>query len=156
MKNINIFLTLLLLGITIVFSSCKKDKEAEPDKEALLVNKAWKLTAATIYPGLPRDGGLITNYFNYVPVCEQDNLLVFNTDNTYYYDENSIKCDASAPQVSIATWYLNADKKVITLGGGINMRNIYDVEVNANTLKYKYVGKENGAMYTVSITRTAQ
>lgn len=143
MKAVNKITTaLLLLGLGITVVSCKKETPTPtpipaPTKTELLTGGNWMLTSYVV------DN---VEYYDQIASCEQDNLYIFNANNTLTSDEGPTKCDPLDPQTSDAgAWFFNATETLITLDGSE-----YELEVlNSTTLKIKNT-VVNGGMTSIS------
>jgi len=146
MKAINKITTALLalgLGITVV--SCKKETPTPtpaPTKTELLTGGNWMLTSY-----------VIDNVEIYVQIasCQQDNLTIFNTNNTITSDEGPTKCDPLDPQTSDGgVWSFNPTETLITLNGSE-----YELEIlNSTTFKIKNTAVGGGMTSISTITFT--
>ncbi len=141
MKAINkITLSLLLIGLGITFVSCKKETPTPtpaPTKTELLTGGNWTLTSYVM------DN---VEYYDQIASCQQDNLTIFNTNNTVTIDEGPTKCDPIDPQTSYGgAWSFNPTETIITLDGSE-----YELEIlNSTTLKIKNT-VVNGGMTSIS------
>lgn len=108
----------LVLALIAVFalslSSCgkKKQEEEKTKTELLCIEKGWKLTSATVSPGVYVGGELTTNYMDYLYDWEKDIVLVFSTDHG-----ELIKVTTPAPedqdgylQNVMTTWNFSSDE----------------------------------------------
>ena len=89
----------------------------------------WKMTGATIAPGLDTDGdGVVdlTDFYATFSACDKDDLIIFKTGYVVTFDEGALKCDPADPQESNGTWSLNSAKTVLTVieGGDTTVLNI--------------------------------
>jgi len=75
--------------------------------ESLLTGKNWELTGLTI------DG---VDQFGTLPLCQKDNIIVFNLNGTANVNEGSNICTPSS--AGPFTWSLNSAKTEITLTNG--------------------------------------
>lgn len=99
---------LLLWGLTglALLAGCKKDStnpsSSEPSAKAMaLVNKNWKLTAATA-----QQGTLSQDAYAGLSACERDNYIRFNDNHTTEANEGPLKCKSADPQSYTGTWAL--------------------------------------------------
>ena len=148
MKAINkITSALLALGLGITVVSCKKETPTPtpaPTKTELLTGGNWMVTSY-----------VIDNVEIYVQIasCQQDNLTIFNTNNTITRDEGPTKCDPLDPQTSDGgVWSFNPTETLITLNGSE-----YELEVlNSTTLKIKNTAQVGGVTSISTIIFTKQ
>lgn len=145
----------LLLAAIVLFSlaSCKKDN---PTKTELLTNKDWKLTAATVDPGLNVGGTVITDYYAQMSACEKDNLLRFSAPNLVVVDEGATMCNTGDPQTQSGTWSFNSTETILTIAFGSTVANCTVVKLEENTLAYSISELYNGINYTLTRTFTKQ
>ena len=141
MKAINkITSALLVLGLGITVVSCKKETPTPtpaPTKTELITGGNWMLTSYVM------DN---VEYYDQIASCQQDNLTIFNTNNTVTIDEGLTKCDPLDPQTSYGgAWSFNATETLITLDCSE-----YELEIlNSTTLKIKNT-VVNGGMTSIS------
>ena len=148
MKAINkITSALLVLGLGITVVSCKKETPTPtpaPTKTELITGKNWILTSYVM------DN---VEYYDQIASCQQDNLNIFNTNNTVTIDEGPTKCDPLDPQTSDGgVWSFNPTETLITLNGSE-----YELEVlNSTTLKIKNTAQVGGVTSISTIIFTKQ
>jgi hypothetical protein len=146
MKAINkITLSLQLIGLGITFVSCKKETPTPtpaPTKTELLTGENWMLTSYVI------DNVELNGQFT---SCQQDNLTIFNANNTITIDEGPTKCDPLDPQTSDGgAWSFNPTETLITLNSSE-----YELEIlNSTTLKIKNTVVGGGMTIISTITFT--
>ena len=110
-----------LLGLGLLtLGSCKKEEETAPTRKSLLTagTGTWRLTAATVSPGLNVGGTVITDFFGQLESCEKDDLDVFTTasSNNYRNEEGATKCDPADPQIAATgTWVMSSDEKKLSI-----------------------------------------
>ena len=149
MKAINKITTaLLVLGLGITIISCKKETPTPtptpaPTKTELITGGNWMLTSYVV------DN---VEIYDQIQSCQQDNLFIFNTNNTVTIDEGLTKCDPLDPQTSYGgAWSFNATETLITLDGSE-----YELEIlNSTTLKIKntVVGGGMTSISTITFTK---
>ena len=148
MKAINkITSALLVLGLGITVVSCKKETPTPtpaPTKTELITGKNWILTSYVM------DN---VEYYDQIASCQQDNLTIFNTNNTVTIDEGLTKCDPLDPQTSYGgAWYFNPTETLMFLDGSE-----YELEVlNSTTLKIKNTAQVGGVTSISTIIFTKQ
>lgn len=148
MKAINkITSALLVLGLGITIVSCKKETPTPtpvPTKTELITGKNWMLTSYVM------DN---VEYYDQIASCQQDNLTIFNANNTVTIDEGLTKCDPLAPQTSDGgAWSFNPTETLITLDGSE-----YELEIlNSTTLKIKNTAQVGGMPSISTIIFTKQ
>ena len=91
--------------LTIIFSSCKK-AEVVPESTCLLSASnllgTYKITSI-LYKSSPQTPEI--DYFMYYDECEKDNLLIFNSNNTYIISEGATACSPTTTESG--NWNLN-------------------------------------------------
>jgi len=148
MKVINkITLAIIALGLGITIVSCKKETPTPtlaPTKTELLTGKNWLLTSYVM------DN---VEYYDMIESCQQDNLTIFNANNTVTIDEGPTKCDPLDPQTTDGgAWSFNSTETFITLDG-----EEYELEIlNSTTLKVKNTVEDGGVIIISTITFTKQ
>jgi len=118
--------------LTLVFSSCKKDKTDAPvtaTKENL--TGTYKMTAATM-----ASGGASVDVFNndnFTEACKRDDLYKLNADNSYAVEDAGTACSPSSAY-SGGTWSLE-NSTTLNLDGEIGTIKSW----NGKTLVVDYV-----------------
>ena len=87
-------LTILMLALVFVGTSCKKDDE-KTSKDFLTAHD-WKLVSVKI-------GGIAST----LDPCDQDDFATFHDDGEYHLDEGATKCDPTDPQETTGTWSIS-------------------------------------------------
>lgn len=154
LKSALVALTLL----SIVFTSCEKDKDNKPDNVGLLTGKNWKMTAFTIDPAIDwfGNGTQVTNIYAQLPACAKDDLAVFNKNGTVNFDEGASKCSPNDPQTTSGTWAFNTDKTIlsVTTEGETESWKILELKNDKMVIEYQEV--EDGITYTLTGTFAKQ
>lgn len=162
MQKINqnaILLFVLTLSLTVVLSSCKKDKDVAPQtRTELLTNSNWKMTASTVSPEVPiynDEGNIIgmsgDEYAQMEP-CFKDDFTKFSTDYTVIFDEGATKCDASDPQTTSGTWAFKTNETILTVSEDGFTMDLKILEITQSTLKLQYSDTYDTETYTYTIT----
>jgi hypothetical protein len=130
--------------LTLVFSSCKKDKTDAPvtaTKENL--TGAYKMTAASMASG----GGSIDlfNNDNVTPSCNRDDIYQLNADNSYGIQDAGTACSPSS-DYSGGTWSLE-NSTTLNLDGEIGTIKSW----NGKTLVLDYV--MSGVTYSTTYVK---
>lgn len=150
-------LPLALFAFVAILFSCKKD---DPTKTELLTGKNWKLTAATIDPGLlvvGASGAHLTNdYTEALAECQKDNFVTFYTDLKLILDESTIKCNTTGPQTFSGSWsWLAGETQLKTeLNGTTTTYTV--IQLDETTLKGTYSKNFGTATHTITETWTKQ
>lgn len=121
--------------LTIIFSSCKK-AEVVPDSNCVLsasnILGTYKITSI-LYKSNPQTPEI--DYFIYYDECEKDNLLIFNSNNTYVISEGATACSPTTTESG--NWNLNQSSITINseLGtvsdfscSGMKIKKVYGAE----------------------------
>jgi len=89
----------------VIFSSCKK-AEVVPESNCLLsasnIFGTYKITSI-LYKSNPQTPEI--DYFMYYDECQKDNLLIFNSNNTYIISEGATACSPTTTESG--NWNLN-------------------------------------------------
>jgi hypothetical protein len=101
MKTIN-SLIIIIFGITLALSACRKDKETKSIKE-MLTSGSWKIASYKI-----NDAEIV------LMDCQKDNYVTFKTDGTYTDYVGDITCSIAETNIN-GTWSLSDDGKILTL-----------------------------------------
>ncbi|GAA4002649.1 hypothetical protein GCM10022408_12610 [Hymenobacter fastidiosus] len=147
-------LLLTTMASSLVFTSCKKDKEEPKPKTRteLLTARNWRISAATYTVGPD-----IEDVYRSVPGCTKDDFTKFNTDKTTVFDEGPTRCSTSDPQSSKGAWDLTSgdNKLLIQESTTSTSGELYEiVELTESTLKIKQTDSSTPAE-TIAITFTA-
>lgn len=123
---------MLLVGLVLSTSSCKKDEAADK-----LKGTTWKQIGATVEPAQPFIGSDIWSLYD---ACIKDNLYTFNEDGTGKEDEGATKCDAADPQtVNTYTWSLSDDDETLTISDSASVSQVLNIdELSDETLKLSF------------------
>lgn len=150
MKKLRI---LAILAVAVaVFSSCE-EKDEKPSKTGLITGKFWILEAATVDPGLPLNGTIVTNLYPQLPTCYKDNTMKLEKNGTTTFEEGASKCQLSDDQTTLGTWVFNTDETVVTIKDDEETISYKILDLTANSLKVEYEDEdENGFVYTVTAT----
>jgi hypothetical protein len=160
-KNFLIFPAIAFLAL----SSCKKNNETNENtpenskpvitKTDILTAKSWKLTAATISPGISFQGGpFITDFYQYIEDCKKDDLVIYKADGKLITDEGASKCNPDDPQTEEFNWsFSNNETKIIMDGDTSTIMQLDSTTLRISTaMDGSEVGGINGRIYTLSRT----
>lgn len=117
----------LLISTVILLSSCAKDTfYLTPGEDtgsggggggtstAALEGTKWKMTALLF--GQEIAGQKVElDLFKDADDCSKDNIMSFEKQGVFIYDEGPTKCESGDPQQEKGKWVLSADKKKLTL-----------------------------------------
>jgi hypothetical protein len=122
--------------LIIIFSSCKK-AEVVPNSTCLLSSSnflgTYKITSI-LYKSSPQTPEI--DYFIYYDECEKDNLLIFNSNNTYVISEGATACSPTTSESG--NWNLNQNSITIDSELGI----ITDFSCSGMKIKKVYGAEE--------------
>ncbi|UYZ58597.1 hypothetical protein [Hymenobacter latericus] len=147
--------TLLVAGCT--FTACEDDAEL-PNKTDLLTGKDWKMTAASVAPGIPDgNGGTIRDVYARYPSCRQDDLLRFETPSTLKELSGPSMCTGDVASKT-GTWSFSSDQKQLYLvRQGKSTTDDYSVdELTSSSMRLKTTERSNGVDYTFTYTYARQ
>lgn len=102
-------LTSLTITCTLLFISCKKDKE-NCDVNSTSISGSYKQTSSK-YKQTPSSAEV--DFFATLDACEKDDLLVLNSNGTFNYQDAGTACSPSGSYSS--TWSLSGN--TITIDG---------------------------------------
>lgn len=161
MKLYSLRLGILLLGLTVVFSACKKNEDDDNDtpsktNKEYLTAGFWKTTGMTIDPGVNVFGTVITDIFEQWEDCEKDDLIKFNSDGSITDDEGATKCDTNDPQTqNDGTWVMSSDNKSVTIDYPDEDPITVDItSINDQTFKGSYTAVEDFGSGPITYTYT--
>jgi hypothetical protein len=121
--------------LTVIFSSCKKAEVVQNPTCLLSASNllgTYKITSI-LYKSSPQTPEI--DYFMYYDECEKDNLLIFNSNNTYIITEGATAC--SPTRTESGHWNLN--QSLITINSelgtitdftctGMKIKKVYGAE----------------------------
>jgi hypothetical protein len=152
---------LLVLAISLVFSSCKKDDDDDnntpaPTKKEMLTGNNWSIVAYSVEPAIDYDqnGTQENNLMPYLQACNLDDFYNLNADNTYTAEEGSSKCDPNDPQVyENGNWVFNSDETLVVFSPAGGQSYEFSIEsLNASRWDAEQVVVANGVTYTFSLS----
>ena len=128
------FITLATF-LTVIFSGCKKAEVVQNPTCLLSASNilgTYKITSI-LYKSSPQTPEI--DYFMYYDECEKDNLLIFNSNNTYIISEGATAC--SPTRTESGHWNLN--QSLITINSelgtitdftctGMKIKKVYGAE----------------------------
>lgn len=102
-KNFTL-LTILMLALVFVGTSCKKDDD-KTSKDFLTAHD-WKIVSSTL------GGAPIV-----IEACDLDDVITFHEDGELHFDEGATKCEETDPQETMGTWSVSdkTDPETLTL-----------------------------------------
>jgi len=162
------FILLILSFILII--SCKKDKEANENpiniptpltNSEMLTSSSWIISGLVVDPPLDWDGAgyMVSNIYNYMEPCKQDDILIFYANGNYKKTEGATKCDEWDMQdYEIGTWLFENDETSIkytkTEGTCSNVLYRDIINISENQLILQYSLNNNNLRYTYTETYT--
>ena len=127
MKNLKLFAVLIF---TLAFASCD-NIEIDLPINSDLADTQWELVSFIIED----DNGTNETIGDMEP-CELDNVLVFNSNSTFAFDEGLTKCDTDDPQIQDGGIYVLSDDQtglVLTIDDEVTGMKV--LELSETTLK---------------------
>ncbi|WP_181307249.1 hypothetical protein [Rufibacter sp. XAAS-G3-1] len=123
-------LLLLLFCCALFFNACSDDDDATPNKEDMLMNKRWQITALDVTLPFVGPQDLYAGFEN----CEKDSFVEFRGNGVLVVDEGAIKCNSSGPQQVTGSWKLEGDVLTIMGAGASFGLPVNDLEVTITDL----------------------
>lgn len=103
----------LVVCLLITFSSCNNNDnetpEPEPTTEELLMG-SWLTTKVEV-----RTNGVTTDFTDILEPCDADDLMIFEEDEVFKFDEGAMKCYPEDPQTTTGSWRLTSNEKKLTI-----------------------------------------
>lgn len=136
----------IALFICLFISSCKKKEPEKPQiqipetKREMLIRGGWKLISLmyTEYGEEPQE--LIQN----MDACDQDNILIYNSDNTLMVAGGKIKCDSTDPQNFVMGKWALVDNNTRIAEPMFSQIDTFEVaELSANVFKKQVVARDS-------------
>jgi hypothetical protein len=97
-----------------------------------------------------------TEMLDLLPGCQQDNLFIFNVDNTITTDEGATKCDPGDPQSRNAGRWMLLSGNMLFMENPTNTlltaRNGKILQLDNSTMNLQYASVINGLLATVTTT----
>lgn len=151
---------ILISCLVLALAACKKDTSLENGSTITLLEavkgNSWKINSLVLTTS---DGGYVNLFeINFKP-CEKDDLLRFNTDESFSKSDNVNICDPLGTSVfndlNGGGWAVSAKDSVLAIYKGFNVQNYKVTKWSANTMTWKqtskdYLGIENTLTYTLS------
>lgn len=150
----------LLLGLLVFCLACEKDESADGNNNIALKDalngKEWKINSLVLTTS---DGGFVNLFeISYKP-CEKDDLLKFNTDESFTKSDNISICNPPGGNVfnnlDGGSWGVQPSDSTLVISKGFNVQ-AYKVSAwTATTMTWKqsskdYLGIENTLTYTLT------
>ena len=136
MKQVSIFNILLIAFIGLSFHSCKKDEDSPQLKSYKeMLTGTWILTGQIVDPPVTINGVNTSNIYETLDSCVKDDIIVFNSDNTFTAEENEIECFQGSGKIKNAgTWVLGASNTELALVSS-NVITFRILKLNSNSLQ---------------------
>jgi hypothetical protein len=108
------FRNLIILIFFLIINSCEKDKDLT--KSEMLTQKAWLMKSGSVNPPINNGNAIISDIFNSLPDCSQDDLLIFKSNGSYTQEEGKTKCEPTDLTVyDMGSWSFNYDETLLTI-----------------------------------------
>jgi len=133
--------------LTLVFASCKKDKDEATDTSAITtqnISGTYTFGSVTVKQGnaAPED---ITDFWFDEP-CVKDDQITLNANGTAVFTDAGVKCNPPGDDTGI--WALTSNNTKLNLDGEELTIQSFDGKI----LKVGETGTDNGVAYTLTIT----
>ena len=129
MKNLKSFAVLFIV-FAFAFTSCDHIEIDLPTNSDLADTK-WELVSFIV-----EDDNGSNETIGDMDACELDNILVFNDNSTFAFDEGLTKCDQDDPQIQDGGIYLLSDDQaglILTMEDEVTAMKV--LELSETTLK---------------------
>jgi hypothetical protein len=150
----------LLLGLLVFCLACEKDESTDGNNNIALNDalngNEWKITSIILTTS---DGGFANIFdLNFQP-CEKDDLLKFNTDQSFVKSDNVMICNPLGGSVfnnlNGGFWAIKASDSSLAISNGFNVQGYKVSSWTANTMTWKqiskdYLGIENTLTFTLT------
>ena len=148
MKNI-LFYFCVLTTLTIFTTSCDKDSDMDDiaKTNAELIIGQWKTQAITIAPAIPVVG---SDWFAALKECEKDDILIFETNDVFKFDNGTEKCSAGAEQTTVGAYTLNAAQTIMNTSNEGETKEYRIDEATDETLTLGEVIEYDGQEYRLT------
>jgi hypothetical protein len=154
-NSIKTILSVLVLVLFLVISSCSKDDDKQGATKAQLIARNWKQTdLLAAQAGLPP----VSIFDTFFDPCNKDDIWQFKSDGTYSVVEGASKCTSTDPDtVTTGTWQLtDNDTKIIIDDASEPAQTLNIVELTNTSFKLSGTETINGTVVTATIVFTAQ
>lgn len=155
MKNIQKISFILLSLAVFSFTSCNKNDNETPEPKpttAELLMGSWLTTKIEV-----RSDGVTTDATSFLDPCEVDDLMIFEKDGVFKFDEGATKCDDADPQTTTGSWKLISNDKKITITEDGVPQKLTIIRVNNTELQMSIVedftGNGENDIITVTMTK---
>ena len=129
MKKLNVILSLALLVMVLVVSSCNDDEPKS--KTDLLTGKSWAFASVAYRL---QSGAEVDFSAEYIDECDKDNRLTFSKEGVYTSTTGADDCDGDDTAES-GTWSWKENETILALSVGGSTDNLPLVSISGSTLK---------------------
>jgi hypothetical protein len=125
-----------------------------PDNATLLAAHTWKMTKATVSPGVKIGNTTYTNLFSILDGCAGDNTIKFSSTGTVTDRTGSASCTGTVPKTTTSSWSLNTSQTIlkVTASGktaNFNIETLTETMLKLSTTSIDYGdGKSHTTTYT--------
>jgi hypothetical protein len=130
-------LTLICIAIAL-FTGCKKST-ANLSKKELLARMSWRIT------GWEEAG---QNVYSYVPYCQLDDRVQYNSDGTGVIDNGSSKCSSDEGQTQSFTWSLDNNDTELHVSKTSGSESYKVLSLNEDNLKIQLNSSSMSEIFT--------
>jgi hypothetical protein len=108
--------TLIILGISFLMLSCKKDSSSSTNKTNDITSADWKYDNGGIGDA---NGNILVSFatLGTIPNCSLDNSIRFNLNGSGTVAENTNVC-SGAPSTTSFTWNFSSNETVLNVSSG--------------------------------------
>jgi len=115
---------LAILSVIFFFAACTTTPNpVTPDRAAMLRTGKWKIASGTFTKRLPGGTDTNLNYLSFIPLCHQDDYIVFDSQMHAATYSGATKCDPGEADHIPFVWQLKNNGNNIDLYNGFN--NLY-------------------------------
>ncbi len=110
----------LALSVIAIVASCNKPPQTNYSRESMLRKGKWHVTSGTLTLRKPNGVDTTLNYYNWIPLCHQDDYLVFDSLNKGYIFPGSNICNAGDADSIGFSWKFENGETTLSLYDGFN------------------------------------
>jgi hypothetical protein len=133
----NYKLTLICMLMTL-FMACKKNP-ANLSKKELLTRMSWRITNW-------EEAG--QNVYSYVPYCQKDDRVQYNSDGNGVIDDGSSKCSTEDTQTQSFTWSLENSDTELHISNASGNKTFKVLSLNEDNLKLQLTSSSMSEIFT--------
>jgi len=153
---------MLAVSMIALLVSCSKESSKRaltplpvgnnPTVEELIIGD-WITTALTVDPPIEEGGVYYTDYFSTFDACTKDDIVRFNADKTFVFEEGKTKCDPFDEQIiDEGTYILDSNGVNLTLISTTDVNEIKIKTISKTRMVVEYT--ESGSVEDYTFTQT--